>query len=439
MPFASEAQRRWMWANHPEMAAEWEKETPSGKLPKKIREGAENAEDDPADPTVATLNRILAGGEHETIPGIPVFDEHDEYDEKGKVVRKFDKKKLAAIAEATNAREAQTGDMALSGPGHTIDGAPETAQPPPWGFYRNFRVGTFGPKKITALLADLVVRKDKKDEALSYPRRSIELWTKDNVIDWVAHLRRTPERDLGLLAYSKDHGVHTPGRAQPLYSDATKRRQLAAQLSPSGKLRYAMEANVSDATNTPDNDPDFDRFCAMMDRYMAKHHAKYAAGPGFGGSPGFVPTQVAPAASAPAATTPIKRDDDAERVQRLQRDAELLRFSRMEAQLAELNSQVNRRDAEIAVRTLMAEGHDLDVSAELEQFSRLDPAGREARANHIRRYHRKDPTGGGWVQLAADPVGKARETNKEERDRAVSYATRNGVSYDEALKITREQ
>jgi len=33
MPIKSEAQRRWLWANHPEMAARWEKETPSGKLP----------------------------------------------------------------------------------------------------------------------------------------------------------------------------------------------------------------------------------------------------------------------------------------------------------------------------------------------------------------------------------------------------------------------
>lgn len=37
MPFKSEAQRRFMWANHPEMAKEWQAETPKGKkLPKKL-------------------------------------------------------------------------------------------------------------------------------------------------------------------------------------------------------------------------------------------------------------------------------------------------------------------------------------------------------------------------------------------------------------------
>ena len=38
MPFKSQAQRRWMHAKHPKMAAEWEKHTRKGKkLPKRKR------------------------------------------------------------------------------------------------------------------------------------------------------------------------------------------------------------------------------------------------------------------------------------------------------------------------------------------------------------------------------------------------------------------
>lgn len=37
MPIRSQAQRRWMHKNHPEMAARWEKETLKGKLPKKVK------------------------------------------------------------------------------------------------------------------------------------------------------------------------------------------------------------------------------------------------------------------------------------------------------------------------------------------------------------------------------------------------------------------
>lgn len=37
MPFKSEAQRKWMHANKPEMAKRWEEHTPKGKkLPKKV-------------------------------------------------------------------------------------------------------------------------------------------------------------------------------------------------------------------------------------------------------------------------------------------------------------------------------------------------------------------------------------------------------------------
>ena len=38
MPFKSQAQRKWMFANEPEMAARWAKETPKGKkLLKKLK------------------------------------------------------------------------------------------------------------------------------------------------------------------------------------------------------------------------------------------------------------------------------------------------------------------------------------------------------------------------------------------------------------------
>jgi len=35
MPFKSAAQRAWMYANDPEMAKKWEKDTPKGKKLKK--------------------------------------------------------------------------------------------------------------------------------------------------------------------------------------------------------------------------------------------------------------------------------------------------------------------------------------------------------------------------------------------------------------------
>jgi hypothetical protein len=39
MPLVSEAQRAWMHANKPEMAAKWERHTPKGRLPKRAKRG----------------------------------------------------------------------------------------------------------------------------------------------------------------------------------------------------------------------------------------------------------------------------------------------------------------------------------------------------------------------------------------------------------------
>lgn len=38
MPMKSQAQRRLMWALHPEIAKRWEKETPEGSLPERVKE-----------------------------------------------------------------------------------------------------------------------------------------------------------------------------------------------------------------------------------------------------------------------------------------------------------------------------------------------------------------------------------------------------------------
>lgn len=41
MPFKSQAQRRYMYAQHPDIAKRWEKETPKGKrLPKKVKKSS---------------------------------------------------------------------------------------------------------------------------------------------------------------------------------------------------------------------------------------------------------------------------------------------------------------------------------------------------------------------------------------------------------------
>lgn len=52
MPFKSEAQRRWMYANHPRMAREWSAHTPKGaKLPEKVKKAYQDGEEEQNKPS----------------------------------------------------------------------------------------------------------------------------------------------------------------------------------------------------------------------------------------------------------------------------------------------------------------------------------------------------------------------------------------------------
>jgi len=61
MPFKSEAQRRWMHANEPEMADEWEKETPKGKLPERVKRKKTVKKESDQDHMAAMMEDPLGG------------------------------------------------------------------------------------------------------------------------------------------------------------------------------------------------------------------------------------------------------------------------------------------------------------------------------------------------------------------------------------------
>ncbi len=155
------------------------------------------------DPTLFSVKRA-----------IPVFREHQivQRDKKtGKVIRRVEvnRKKLEEIAEENNRRIAESGDLAPVCIGHTLkdaDGVPLPAnrQPEIVAYAKNFRVGEFGPKRISCILADFYVRKGKEEELNKYPRRSPEFWDGENFFDPIALLgAQTPQLDLGLVFYSR--------------------------------------------------------------------------------------------------------------------------------------------------------------------------------------------------------------------------------------------
>ena len=152
-------------------------------------------------------------------------------------MRRFGEPELQELCDRTNLREEATGDLSPGGPGHTKDDVPELQQPPLWLYGRNFRVAPIGNQtKKPGIVCDLWIDKDHLQDAATFPRRSIELWEREKTIDWIALLRRAPQRELGLLTFER-------GEA-PLYYSRSGQRPIAARLSPRGKLRYAMEDSM---------------------------------------------------------------------------------------------------------------------------------------------------------------------------------------------------
>ncbi|AGA26037.1 hypothetical protein Sinac_1659 [Singulisphaera acidiphila DSM 18658] len=89
--------------------------------------------------------------------------------------------------------------------GHSDPKLPEIEQPPLAGFMRNYRMGVYGDGK-PVILADLYIKREFQDLVSEFPRRSVEIFRKTTphgFIDSLALLKRAPERDLGLVTYSK--------------------------------------------------------------------------------------------------------------------------------------------------------------------------------------------------------------------------------------------
>jgi len=230
------------------------------------------------DTATTSLKTIMESGDYERVPSVAIFDVHEEW-ENGKLARKFDKEALEEIARVCNARRDETGNLIAFGPGHLNSKKGEMDLPPIWGYASEVRVGPFGPKEKIGLLVDYYVKKqvDIPDgvggtktvsgkEALSqFPKPSIELWFKDKVIDWIALLKRTPERDLGLTVYEK-----LPWETGPRYYPSQDKTNPLSCSFDGKKLRYAMDDSPVDP---PDNDDLDDDDKKKADKYW-KHHLK---------------------------------------------------------------------------------------------------------------------------------------------------------------------
>jgi hypothetical protein len=160
----------------------------------------------PDSPYVPPGASTWPGGEVE-LPRFFILDEHEFPDDKtGKRV-KLTKERLEKIAARCNARGRELDSLVPIIPGHTIDDAPETDQPPIVGYAVNFAVEPFfNTGRYAIACTPLAKSADHVKYFKAMPRRSVELWLDPDDIDPIAILgATTPRRDLGMHRFARLH------------------------------------------------------------------------------------------------------------------------------------------------------------------------------------------------------------------------------------------
>jgi hypothetical protein len=377
---------------------------------------------------------------------VAIFDAHEECDDKGKVVRKFDRDKLQLIADRCNERDAQGNYVPLS-IGHTKPGAKdEREQPELIGAARHFKVRYDKRLDRYVIAADYYIRADKFDEARTFPRTSVELWPdKDDLFfDPIALIRRTPRRSLGVWhAFARANGGKTVIR-YAMAEENDMNDDLPGGDAPGGDPPADMPGG--DPAMSPDEMAhQYARHCLShphlksLSSHYAKMDAEAQAPPAPEHDPAMPPSADAhppmpgdepmrngmaipgPTNAFPADKKPEQHSRGVKPVttatktvqQQVIQDAEAVRYARQQREIDELKAVVaalqadkvaaqqdaSTNDARRRVTQLIAEGYPLDADKEVVRFSKLDASGRDEREEDIRTYARPDPTGGARIPV----------------------------------------
>lgn len=317
-------------------------------------------------------------------PGRIAFMEHDRVDGKGRVLERVDKARLQHIARVMNERD-RKGQLCPITPGHTDDGAPETAQPPHWGYAREWEVAYDPDKKKYVLKACWYLRREHYEAARSFPNVSPEYWHADALLDPISLLRRTPRLDLGQWTYAKGGRVvryalenHMADSSKPEDKGAHKASSDPAEKGdpPAHKERTAetpQNAEGGGGSGLEGLDPHFhEQFkMAMHHHYMSGEHHRYMGMTGHHYGMGMAgPTN----GTLPGGEMPGGHNlgPQGEHVSRMAKNQEDIEHSQRDRELQELRGTVRALEQqsidnahERDFYALMGQGYQLNVAKEV--------------------------------------------------------------------------
>jgi len=159
------------------------------------------------DPTLQTLAELEDANRYAVKRGVPIWVPHrrrvrgPDGSTQEVVVREED---LPEYANRINRLEAERGVL-----GRITDGHVTASGPPPKlvGYYKNARVGYFGPKRTPAVLVDCYFRRECLSIVAERPYRSPEVYPDVKEIRGLALLLKDPYLDMGTVTY---HSVARP-------------------------------------------------------------------------------------------------------------------------------------------------------------------------------------------------------------------------------------
>lgn len=109
------------------------------------------------------------------------------------------------------------------------------------------------------------------------------------------------------------------------------------------------------------------------------------------------------------------------------------RYGKLYSDYNSLVQKYRRLERRDALKTLIQEGYDFDLEAELQDCEKMSDGDFQKHLKRIReRYRRKSPVPFDAQLLESGASGL--NINKDIRDRAIEYAWNHGISFDEALK-----
>lgn len=401
---------------------------------------------------------------------VAVFDEHQDRSKDGKLVRKFTRKDLVAIAENCNRREAK-GQLCPLSIGHTQDDAPETQQPELVGYARNFRVKYDEALGRYTIRADYYLKADKAKEAATYPRTSVEYWPDDKVFDPIALIRRTPRRDLGQWTYgrplARKHSKLRPVRYAMGETDMAEEREDERDGKPGDPTQEPSDKDDVDRDDDSEGDQEVEgpegvdpemhakvMKCVRhgyprLDEIHKGYAEKYAEG-----EPGDDEITSVPGENNGLPGKKKKNSDDededtdlgAERMSKsngTRAADDPLHYRRIEVENTKLRKEneklirENRHADRLATLEKFARsGVILDIPTEFDDWKDAEETAWKRQCSRYAKNYEKDPTGGMDIQLPRgdNPTEFGEEPTQAQADTALKYMRSNGLTGPNAFK-----